>query len=89
MTVNSTAEMHIQWIEFVYNTTDSTSTAQTQSTKAMCANICSIDQTTKLGTPVLVQQPGTETSPPPNSNIISPFLLYSPGLFTFVLLYHS
>ncbi|KAI3323345.1 carbohydrate-binding module family 1 protein [Xylariaceae sp. AK1471] len=60
MTVNSTAEMHIQWIEFVYNTTDSTTTPQPQGTNAMCANICSIDQTSKLGTPVLVQEPGTQ-----------------------------
>ncbi|KAI1740105.1 concanavalin A-like lectin/glucanase [Xylaria scruposa] len=77
MTVNSTAELQIQWIEFVYNTTDSTpgtpappvwgwppsnnpgNTPKPQ----ICGNICSIDQTSKTGTPVLVQEPQNPSNP--------------------------
>ncbi|KAI8631988.1 carbohydrate-binding module family 1 protein [Xylariaceae sp. FL1651] len=71
MTVNSTAEMHIQWIDFVYNNTDPTpgsnpsgqhpqgGNSGNNGQATMCANICSIDQTSKIGTPALVQQPGS------------------------------
>ncbi|KAI1302788.1 concanavalin A-like lectin/glucanase [Xylaria venustula] len=61
MTVGSSAEMHIQWIEFVYNTTDTV--PNTPTLPQQCANICSIDLTSKAGTPVLVQQPGGNPSP--------------------------
>ncbi len=65
MTMNSTAEMHIQWIELVYNTTDSTPAPPPM--PQMCANICSIDQTSKTGTPVLVQEPQSTKNPDPIS----------------------
>lgn len=74
MTVNSSAEMHIQWIEFVYNTTDSIAPTQPQGGKSTCANICSIDQTSKLGAPVLVQEPGTK-------GVFCFFLLFILSLF--------
>ncbi|KAK5634141.1 hypothetical protein RRF57_009855 [Xylaria bambusicola] len=64
MTVNSTAEMHIQWIEIVYNTTSTVPTNPFPPAWPLpqnCANICSIDQTWKTGTPVLVQSPGGGT----------------------------
>ncbi|KAI0964751.1 concanavalin A-like lectin/glucanase [Xylaria arbuscula] len=61
MTVGSTAEMHVQWIEFVYNTTDTV--PNTPTLPKQCDNICSIDLTSKAGTPVLVQQPGGNPSP--------------------------
>ncbi|KAJ3577377.1 hypothetical protein NPX13_g3191 [Xylaria arbuscula] len=66
MTVNSSAEMHVQWIELVYNTTDTVPTTPWPAPvpiPQMCANICSIDQTSKTGTPVLVQQPGNAPNP--------------------------
>ncbi|KAI1336960.1 carbohydrate-binding module family 1 protein [Xylariaceae sp. FL0016] len=92
MTVNSTAEMQIQWIDFVYNNTDSTGTSTTGGSApsqtsspfgfpwgfpgqqpqsgnsgnkpaAMCANVCSIDQTSKVGTPVLISQPQNTQNP--------------------------
>ncbi|CAJ2501357.1 Uu.00g042100.m01.CDS01 [Anthostomella pinea] len=79
MSVNTTAEMQIQWIELVYNNTDTTNTTspgaparrgvtgfpafpgqqlQNKPTNSSsCANVCSIDQTSKVGTPVLISQP--------------------------------
>ncbi|KAI1117953.1 concanavalin A-like lectin/glucanase [Nemania sp. NC0429] len=77
MTVNSTAEMQIQWIEFVYNTTDSNAGTPVPPVQPppwgwppgipprpqMCDNICSIDQTSKTGTPVLVQEPKNPQNP--------------------------
>ncbi|KAI1502358.1 glycoside hydrolase family 16 protein [Biscogniauxia marginata] len=74
MSVNSTAEMQIQWIDFVYNNTDATATppsfpglpgnpGQNLGSAASCANVCSIDQTSKLGTPVLISQPGGGQNP--------------------------
>ncbi|KAI0538108.1 concanavalin A-like lectin/glucanase [Xylaria digitata] len=61
MTVNSTAEMHVQWIELVYNTTEAISAPSPR--PQMCANICSIDQTSKTGTPVLIQEPQKPPNP--------------------------
>ncbi|GAW14503.1 hypothetical protein ANO14919_039060 [Xylariales sp. No.14919] len=61
MTVNSSAEMHVQWIELVYNTTDSAPAPPPK--PQICANICSIDQTSKTGTPVLVQEPQNPSNP--------------------------
>ncbi|KAI1640120.1 carbohydrate-binding module family 1 protein [Biscogniauxia mediterranea] len=83
MSVGATAEMHIQWIDFVYSSTDTTPTptsTQVQTPGApgfpgfpgspgnpghnpgsesgpSCANVCSIDQASKLGTPVLISAP--------------------------------
>ncbi|KAI1277395.1 concanavalin A-like lectin/glucanase [Xylaria sp. FL0933] len=65
MSVGSSAEMQIQWIEFVYNTTDTNpGTPSPPPVTQLCANICSIDQTSKTGTPVLVQQPGNGNPSP-------------------------
>ncbi|KAI1074396.1 carbohydrate-binding module family 1 protein [Whalleya microplaca] len=60
MSVNSTAEMQIQWIDFVYNSTDAASPSNPflPGPATSCRDICSIDQTTKLGTPVLISQGG-------------------------------
>ncbi|KAI8946001.1 concanavalin A-like lectin/glucanase [Xylaria longipes] len=76
MTVNSSAELQIQWIEFVYNNTDSATGTPippvqppwgwnpgTAPKPQVCANICSIDQTSKTGTPVLVQEPQNPSNP--------------------------
>ncbi|KAI0188384.1 concanavalin A-like lectin/glucanase domain-containing protein [Xylaria flabelliformis] len=80
MTVNSTAELQIQWIEFVYNTTETTPATPAPPVQPplgwppsnnpgntpkpqICANICSIDQTSKTGTPVLVQEPQNPSNP--------------------------
>ncbi|KAK0742596.1 concanavalin A-like lectin/glucanase domain-containing protein [Schizothecium vesticola] len=43
------AYLQIQWIEIVYNNTD---TGRERPGK--CVNVCSIDETTELGTPVLI-----------------------------------
>ncbi|KAI0200255.1 concanavalin A-like lectin/glucanase [Astrocystis sublimbata] len=80
MSVNSTAELQIQWIEFVYNTTDSGTNTPNPPYQPpwgwppgnaprpqLCANICSIDQTSKTGTPVLVQEPGSPPNPGPGN----------------------
>ncbi|KAI1487701.1 carbohydrate-binding module family 1 protein [Biscogniauxia mediterranea] len=77
MSVGTTTEMHIQWIDFVYNSTDITP-VQTPGVPGFpgfpaspgnpgqnpgsesgpsCANVCSIDQTSKIGTPVLISAP--------------------------------
>ncbi|KAI1198741.1 carbohydrate-binding module family 1 protein [Nemania serpens] len=71
MTANSAAELQIQWVEFVYNTTDGNAGTPAPpvqpppwgwnpgipSNPQTCGNICSIDHTSKMGTPVLVQEP--------------------------------
>ncbi|KAI1661685.1 glycoside hydrolase family 16 protein [Daldinia decipiens] len=52
MSVGKEAYLQIQWIELVYNATGpSTSKRDDQS----CVNICSIDETEKIGAPVLLQ----------------------------------
>ncbi|EGZ68682.1 concanavalin A-like lectin/glucanase [Neurospora tetrasperma FGSC 2509] len=69
------AEMQVQWIEMVYNSTEvSGPVTGPWGDKKGCANICSIDETTQLGTPVLISNPNGEFSPrgntpanPPNS----------------------
>ncbi|KAL7626297.1 hypothetical protein AAE478_003068 [Parahypoxylon ruwenzoriense] len=71
MSVGAEALLQIQWIDFVYNTTDSpeekmaTKRSSTNINKtpvyaekrdeASCHNICSIDETDKTGTPVMLQ----------------------------------
>lgn len=59
MTVGSSAEMQIQWIDIVYNSTDSTPGTPITNPGAgrSCVNTCSIDLTSKLGTPVLISGP--------------------------------
>ncbi|KAM7215887.1 hypothetical protein V8F06_008743 [Rhypophila decipiens] len=64
MPINQQAYMQIQWIEMVYNNTDA-GLVKTGS----CVNICSIDETSKLGQPVLItggqqnQQPQNPQNP--------------------------
>lgn len=77
MTANSAAELQIQWVEFVYNTTDGNAGTPAPpvqpppwgwnpgipSNPQTCGNICSIDHTSKMGTPVLVQEPQSKKQP--------------------------
>lgn len=49
MGVNEQAVMQIQWIEMVYNNTDAG-----QARTGSCVNICSIDETSRTGQPVLI-----------------------------------
>ena len=49
MSPKSEAYLQIQWIEFVYNNTDPGNVKT-----GKCVNVCSIDETTRLGTPVLM-----------------------------------
>lgn len=58
------AEMQVQWIEMVYNSTEASGPVTGPwGDKKGCANICSIDETTQLGTPVLISNPNGEFSP--------------------------
>lgn len=58
------AEMQVQWIEMVYNSTDGAGPVTGPVVdKKGCANICSIDETTKLGTPVLISNPNGRLFP--------------------------
>ncbi|KAI8966831.1 glycoside hydrolase family 16 protein [Daldinia sp. FL1419] len=52
MSVGKEAYLQIQWIELIYNTTDSSKSKRDDQS---CVNICSIDETQKIGTPVLIQ----------------------------------
>ncbi|KAK3402409.1 concanavalin A-like lectin/glucanase domain-containing protein [Sordaria brevicollis] len=64
------AEMQVQWIEMVYNSTEGGGAGGGVGDKKGCVNICSIDETTRLGTPVLVGGPnggGNPNNPPPTS----------------------
>jgi hypothetical protein len=59
MKVGETAAMQIQWIEVVYNNTDA---GRVQGGR--CVNVCSIDETSVLGTPVLiVPSPAVPSNP--------------------------
>lgn len=49
MQVGAEAYMQIRWIDMVYNSTDPGSVKS-----GACRNMCSIDETSKLGTPVLM-----------------------------------
>ncbi|KAK3315712.1 glycoside hydrolase family 16 protein [Apodospora peruviana] len=57
------AYMQVQWIEMVYNNTDPGNIKT-----GKCVNVCSIDETTRLGQPVLItggQQPQPPQNPQP------------------------
>ncbi|KAK4139548.1 glycoside hydrolase [Dichotomopilus funicola] len=54
MPKGSTAYLQIRWIEMVYNNTDSHGQHSKQEKQSTCENVCSIDETSKIGTPVLV-----------------------------------
>ncbi|OTB08568.1 carbohydrate-binding module family 1 protein [Hypoxylon sp. CI-4A] len=70
MTVGSTAEMQIQWIDIVYNNTDPTPGNPWTNPGAggSCANTCSIDLTSKTGTPVLISGPSSGQPSPGGGN---------------------
>ncbi len=51
MTLNDAAYLQIQWLEVVYNSTE---TVTKRADAAGCAAVCSIDQTPQVGKPVLL-----------------------------------
>ncbi|CAJ2506403.1 Uu.00g005330.m01.CDS01 [Anthostomella pinea] len=66
MSVGNEAYLQVQWIELVYNSTGSAKTTDKRGegeslerierrAEASCVNVCSMDDTTKIGTPVLLQ----------------------------------
>ncbi|OIW25448.1 concanavalin A-like lectin/glucanase [Coniochaeta ligniaria NRRL 30616] len=56
MSINSQAYLQIQWIEMVYNNTDP------QLVKSgKCINVCTIDETSKIGVPALLTNIGQGT----------------------------
>ncbi|KAI2472403.1 glycoside hydrolase family 16 protein [Annulohypoxylon bovei var. microspora] len=66
MSVGASAEMQIQWIDIVYNSTDATpgNPFTNPGAGGACAATCSIDLTSKTGTPVLISGPsGMESIP--------------------------
>jgi beta-glucanase (GH16 family) len=78
MPLNESASLEIQWIEVVFNNTESRYAPRPGS----CSQVCSIDETPEIGTPVLIASntgAGTFTT-------LIPRLLLSGGLLlTFVL----
>lgn len=54
MTVGTEAYLQIQWIDIVFNNTNPNSGSHPSTHGGRCANICSIDQTRTIGTPVLI-----------------------------------
>ncbi|KAI0383101.1 glycoside hydrolase family 16 protein [Hypomontagnella monticulosa] len=54
MSVGTEAHLQIQWIEVVYNTTEPAA-SKTKRDEGQCFNVCSIDETSKIGTAVLMQ----------------------------------
>ncbi|KAI1134173.1 glycoside hydrolase family 16 protein [Hypoxylon sp. FL0543] len=73
MSVGKDAYLQIQWIEMVFNSSADSAPEQTKDRRtateltsksfekrddASCSNVCSIDETEKIGTPVLLQQNG-------------------------------
>ncbi|KAI1175994.1 glycoside hydrolase family 16 protein [Nemania sp. FL0916] len=74
MTVGDAAYLQIQWIEVVYNSTGNEKTTDKRSesmarsqldvkrAEGHCKNICSIDDTPTLGTPVLIQSAASRVS---------------------------
>ncbi|KAK3349231.1 glycoside hydrolase family 16 protein [Lasiosphaeria hispida] len=67
MRVNSEAALQIQWIELVYNNTDPGAVKT-----GMCVNVCSIDETTRLGTPALITSGAGSNTPVPPTNPVPP-----------------
>jgi len=59
MSVGGEAYMQIRWIDMVYNSTDPGAGRQ-----GGCRNVCSIDETTKIGTPVLLTGGGCTRAVP-------------------------
>ncbi|KAI0889629.1 carbohydrate-binding module family 1 protein [Annulohypoxylon maeteangense] len=70
MSVNASAEMQIQWIDIVYNSTDPVpgNPFLNPGAGGACANTCSIDLTSKTGTPVLISGPSGNNPAPGNGN---------------------
>ncbi|KXX73764.1 Exoglucanase 2 [Madurella mycetomatis] len=60
MPVGGEAYLQIRWIEMVYNNTD-----PGVSKSGGCTNVCSIDETPRIGTPVLMSGGGLQQQPQP------------------------
>ncbi|GAB1315324.1 hypothetical protein MFIFM68171_05534 [Madurella fahalii] len=60
MPIGGEAYLQIRWIEMVYNNTDPGA-----GKSGGCKNVCSIDETTRLGTPVLMTSGGVQQQPQP------------------------
>ncbi|KAK2072232.1 hypothetical protein P8C59_006603 [Phyllachora maydis] len=58
MSLEDAAYLQIQWLEMVYNTTDGKAPRRAA---AGCRSVCSIDETTVLGTPVLISSSGVRS----------------------------
>jgi beta-glucanase (GH16 family) len=54
MAVGSEAYLQIQWIDMVFNNTDTNINYNPNNRHGRCGNVCSIDQTRTIGTPVLI-----------------------------------
>ncbi|ETS86826.1 hypothetical protein PFICI_00654 [Pestalotiopsis fici W106-1] len=54
MARGSEAYLQIQWIDMVFNNTDTSLGANPAAVRGHCANVCSIDQTRTIGSPVLI-----------------------------------
>jgi hypothetical protein len=74
MTVHDEVFMQIQWIELVYNTTDQSpkrrdgllSNLFARADDGVCKTVCSLDETTKTGTPVQLWSNGAARLSQPN-----------------------
>ncbi|KAI0897045.1 carbohydrate-binding module family 1 protein [Annulohypoxylon nitens] len=66
MSLGASAEMQIQWIDIVYNSTDPVpgNPFLNPGAGGACANTCSIDLTSKTGTPVLISGPSGSNPAP-------------------------
>jgi len=74
MSVGGSAYLQVQWIEIVYNKTGNDHTSRKRDDEPLwsfprekrddggCQNVCSIDDTPTVGTPVLLQSGGSRTS---------------------------
>ncbi len=75
MSINDEAAMQIQWIEIVYNNTDPGAAKN-----GKCVNVCSIDETTQIGQPVLLG--GNGTIRPPSFLFLGLLVSFSLSLLT-------
>lgn len=58
MSVHDAAYLQIQWLEMVYNTTDAKSGKRADAGGPGCKAVCSVDETSKTGTPVMLWNSG-------------------------------
>ncbi|KAM0806844.1 putative Concanavalin A-like lectin/glucanase [Seiridium cardinale] len=59
MPIGSEAYLQIQWIDMVYNNTDTSIGLNKNARNGRCGSVCSIDQTRTVGTPVLILGDGS------------------------------